>query len=145
MWELPQGGRAASAARGLVTGQLSAWGLDELADVSELVVSELVGNALRYGNGPGKLRLLRGERLVVEVSDTGPDLPQIQHADLSDEGGRGLQLINMLCRRWGSSRTATGKVVWAEQNMPSVLKAVLQAVASRPLPLCVLDGSSYRG
>lgn len=64
-------------------------------------------------------RLLRGERLVVEVSDTGPDLPQIQHADLSDEGGRGLQLINMLCRRWGSCRTVTGKVVWAEQNLPS--------------------------
>ncbi|MFG2330936.1 SpoIIE family protein phosphatase [Streptomyces sp. NPDC048604] len=119
VWELPKDGRAASVARGLVTEQLGAWGLSELADVSELVVSELVGNALRYGNGPGELRLLRGERLVVEVSDRGPDLPQIQHADLSDEGGRGLQLINMMCRRWGSCRTVTGKVVWAEQNMPS--------------------------
>ncbi|MFI8292207.1 SpoIIE family protein phosphatase [Streptomyces sp. NPDC085614] len=119
VWELPKDGRAASVARGLVTGQLATWGLDELADVCELVVSELVGNALRYGNGPGDLRLMRGERLVVEVSDTGPDLPQIQHAELSDEGGRGLQLINMLCRRWGSCRTVTGKVVWAEQNLPS--------------------------
>ncbi|QGZ52192.1 SpoIIE family protein phosphatase [Streptomyces sp. QHH-9511] len=118
-WQLPQEGRAASVARRLVTDQLAAWDLTELADVCELVVSELVGNALRYGNGPGRLRLLRGERLVVEVSDTGPDLPQIQHADLSDEGGRGLQLINMLCRRWGSCRTVTGKVVWAEQNLPS--------------------------
>ncbi|KOG36711.1 MULTISPECIES: ATP-binding SpoIIE family protein phosphatase [Streptomyces] len=119
VWRLPQEGRAASVARGLVTEQLAAWELTELADVCELVVSELVGNALRYGNGPGELRLLRGERLVVEVSDTGPDLPQIQHADLSDEGGRGLQLINMLCRRWGSCRTVTGKVVWAEQNLHS--------------------------
>ncbi|MEU6987861.1 SpoIIE family protein phosphatase [Streptomyces sp. NPDC046324] len=118
-WQLPREGRAASVARGLVTDQLAAWDLTELADVCELVVSELVGNALRYGNGPGRLRLLRGERLVVEVSDTGPDLPQIQHADLSDEGGRGLQLINMLCRRWGSCRTVTGKVVWAEQNLPT--------------------------
>ncbi|MEV6329199.1 SpoIIE family protein phosphatase [Streptomyces sp. NPDC051909] len=118
-WPLPQEGRAASVARGLVTDQLAVWDLTELADVFELVVSELVGNALRYGNGPGMLRLLRGERLVVEVSDTGPDLPQIQHADLGDEGGRGLQLINMLCRRWGSSRTATGKVVWAEHDLPS--------------------------
>ncbi|MER5310591.1 SpoIIE family protein phosphatase [Streptomyces sp. NPDC002773] len=118
-WQLPQEGRAASVARGLVKDQLAAWDLTELADACELVVSELVGNALRYGNGPGRLRLLRGERLVVEVSDTGPDLPQIQHADLSDEGGRGLQLINMLCRRWGSCRTVTGKVVWAEQNLPS--------------------------
>ncbi|MFJ7068012.1 SpoIIE family protein phosphatase [Streptomyces sp. NPDC101115] len=119
VWQLPQDGRAASAARHLVKEQLAAWHLGDLADVCELVVSELVGNALRYGNGPGALRLLRGDRLVVEVSDTGPDLPQIQHADVSDEGGRGLQLVNMLCRRWGSCRTATGKVVWAEQNMPS--------------------------
>ncbi|WP_435972648.1 ATP-binding SpoIIE family protein phosphatase [Streptomyces sp. Qhu_M48] len=118
VWHLPREGRAASVARGLVRDQLAAWRLTELVDVCELVVSELVGNALRYGNGPGELRLLRGERLVVEVSDTGPDLPQIQHAELSDEGGRGLQLINMLCRRWGSCRTATGKVVWAEQNLP---------------------------
>ncbi|MFI6417268.1 SpoIIE family protein phosphatase [Streptomyces sp. NPDC050842] len=118
-WQLPQEGRAASVARSLVTDQLAEWDLTELTDVFELVVSELVGNALRYGNGPGRLRLLRGDRLVVEVSDTGPDLPQIQHADLSDEGGRGLQLINMLCRRWGSCRTVTGKVVWAEQNLPS--------------------------
>ncbi|MEV6356997.1 ATP-binding SpoIIE family protein phosphatase [Streptomyces hydrogenans] len=118
VWPLSGDGRAASEARRLVTRQLADWGLDDLADVCELVVSELVGNALRYGNGPGELRLLRGERLVVEVSDTGPDLPQIQHADLSDEGGRGLQLVNMLCRRWGSCRTSGGKVVWAEQDLP---------------------------
>lgn len=117
VWTLPREGNVASVARRLVSEQLGAWGLSDLTDVSELVVSELVGNALRYGNGPGQLRLLRGDRLTVEVSDTGPDLPQIQHADVSDEGGRGLQLINMLCRRWGSCRTVTGKVVWAEQNI----------------------------
>ncbi|MFR9676060.1 SpoIIE family protein phosphatase [Streptomyces sp. TR02-1] len=118
IWELPEGGTAASTARRLVTQQLETWQLGELADVTELVVSELVGNALRYGGGPGQLRLLRDERLMVEVSDTGPDLPQIQHVDVQDEGGRGLQLINMLCRRWGSCRTASGKVVWAEQDIP---------------------------
>lgn len=117
-WDLPTEGNPASTARKLVTEQLGRWGLDELADVTELVVSELVGNALRYGGGPGRLRLLYDERLQVELSDTGPDLPQIQHAGVSDEGGRGLQLINLLCRRWGSCRTATGKVVWAEQNLP---------------------------
>lgn len=118
VWDLPAGGTAASTARKLVTEQLGLWSLGELAEVTELVVSELVGNALRYGGGPGQLRLLRNERLMVEVSDTGPDLPQIQHADVSDEGGRGLQLINMMCRRWGSCRTAQGKVVWAEQDIP---------------------------
>ncbi|MFF3290426.1 SpoIIE family protein phosphatase [Streptomyces sp. NPDC003023] len=117
VWPLPADATAASAARRLVVEQLGRWDLDSLADTTELVVSELVGNALRYGGAPGRLRLLRHERLVVEVSDTGPDLPLIQHATLNDEGGRGLQLINMLCRRWGSCRTSDGKVVWAEQDI----------------------------
>lgn len=116
---LPSDGSAASQARRTVRDLLTKWGLEDLVDSTELVVSELVGNALRYGHAPGELRLVRHERLSVEVSDTGPDLPQIQHADLSDEGGRGLQLINMLCRRWGACRTPTGKVVWAEQDLPS--------------------------
>lgn len=119
VWSLPPDGSAAGAARRLVRAQLERWSLSELVDVTELVVSELVGNAVRYGGGPSGLRLLRHERLCVEVSDIGPDLPQIQHAPLSAEGGRGLQLINMLCRRWGSCRTPEGKVVWAEQELPS--------------------------
>jgi anti-sigma regulatory factor (Ser/Thr protein kinase) len=118
VWSLPPDGTAASVARSLVTERLARWGLEELSDVAELVVSELVGNALRYGGGPGQLRLMRHERLTLEVSDTGPDLPQIQHAELSDEGGRGLQLVNMLSRNWGSCRTPGGKVVWAEQDIP---------------------------
>ncbi|MFE9773762.1 SpoIIE family protein phosphatase [Streptomyces sp. NPDC005931] len=116
-WPLPADGTAARVARRLVRGQLDHWELSDPTEVTELVVSELVGNAIRYGGGPGRLRLLRHERLCVEVSDTGPDLPQIQHALLSAEGGRGLQLINTLCRRWGSCRTPTGKVVWAEQDL----------------------------
>ncbi|MFI2411240.1 SpoIIE family protein phosphatase [Streptomyces sp. NPDC018947] len=116
---LPPDGKAAGQARAAVREQLVTWGLEDLVDTTELVVSELVGNALRYGNAPGELRLLRHERLSVEVSDSGPDLPQIQHADVNDESGRGLQLINLLCRRWGSCRTADGKVVWAEQDLPA--------------------------
>ncbi|MER7830080.1 SpoIIE family protein phosphatase [Streptomyces sp. NPDC095602] len=117
-WALPADGTAARTARRLVRTQLEEWELADLTDIMELVVSELVGNALRYGGGPGSLRLLRHSRLCVEVSDNGPDLPQIQHAELSAEGGRGLQLINTLCRRWGSCRTPGGKVVWAEQDLP---------------------------
>ncbi|MER7055592.1 SpoIIE family protein phosphatase [Streptomyces sp. NPDC000351] len=116
---LPPDGTAAGQARTAVREQLVRWGLGDLVDSTELVVSELVGNALRYGNAPGELRLLRHERrLSVEVSDSGPDLPQIQRADVSDESGRGLQLINMMCRSWGSCRTPEGKVVWAEQDLP---------------------------
>ncbi|MFC8103803.1 SpoIIE family protein phosphatase [Streptomyces sp. NPDC057363] len=117
---LPPDGKAAGQARTAVREQLVRWGLEDLVDSTELVVSELVGNALRYGNAPGELRLLRHERrLSVEVSDSGPDLPQIQRADVSDESGRGLQLINMMCRSWGSCRTPEGKVVWAEQDLPA--------------------------
>lgn len=118
-WDLAPDGSAARQARHLVRDQLARWDLSHMTDTIELVVSELVGNALRYGSGPGRLRLMRHERLEVEVSDVGPDLPQIQRASLNDEGGRGLQLINMLCRRWGSCRTPTGKIVWAEQDIPS--------------------------
>ncbi|MFD6585743.1 SpoIIE family protein phosphatase [Streptomyces anulatus] len=117
VWELPPDARAASVARRLVREQLDRWNLGGLVDTTELVVSELVGNALRYGGGPGQLRLLRHDRVTVEVTDTGADLPHIQPPTLSDEGGRGLQLINMLCRRWGSCRTPTGKLVWAEQDI----------------------------
>ncbi|WP_189135238.1 ATP-binding SpoIIE family protein phosphatase [Wenjunlia tyrosinilytica] len=119
VWTLSPDGSAAGEARKIVKEQLELWGMDDLVEVTELVVSELVGNALRYGGAPGELRLIRYERLCVEVSDTGPDLPQIQPVSLIDEGGRGLQLINMLCRRWGSCRTTTGKVVWAEQDIPA--------------------------
>ncbi|MBB1256958.1 SpoIIE family protein phosphatase [Streptomyces sp. OF3] len=118
VWDLPEDGTAGAVARRLVAERLRKWDLAELVDMTELVVSELVGNALRYGGGPGQLRMLRSDRLTVEVSDSGPDLPQIQHADVSDEGGRGMQLINMLCRRWGSCRTEAGKIVWAEQDIP---------------------------
>ncbi len=74
--------------------------------------------------------LLRHERLMLEISDRGPDLPQIQHAAESDEGGRGLQLINMLCRRWGSCRIPGGKVVRVEQDPPTVP----HPAGSRPAP-----------
>ncbi|MFD9686376.1 ATP-binding protein, partial [Kitasatospora sp. NPDC059088] len=118
VWDLPADASAAGAARRLVSDQLARWELTDLVDAAELVVSEMAGNALRHGRAVGPLRLLRHDRLVIEVSDRGPDLPQIQHASLSDEGGRGLQLINVLCRRWGACRTAFGKAVWAELDLP---------------------------
>lgn len=119
VWDLPGDGSAAGQARRLVRRQLAQWHMSALDDAAELVVSELVANALRYGRGAGPMRMIRGDRLVIELSDQGPDLPQIQHASLSDEGGRGLQLVNALCRRWGSCRTPYGKVVWAEFDRPA--------------------------
>lgn len=120
VWSLPADGTAPGIARRLVREQLEAWELPDLADATELVTSELVGNALRHGGGPGQLRLLRHDRLVTEVTDSGPDLPQVQRTSDEDEGGRGLQVVNMLCRSWGSCKTPDGKLVWAEQDLPGV-------------------------
>jgi GAF domain-containing protein len=70
-WELPPDPAAVSAARLNTCRQLTAWGLDELTSSTELIVSELVTDAIRYSTGPVVLRLTRDRILVCEVSDSG--------------------------------------------------------------------------
>ncbi|MQA97096.1 MAG: SpoIIE family protein phosphatase [Streptosporangiales bacterium] len=93
---------------------LARWGLETLAFEMELLVSELVTNAIVHGGPPVRLRLLRADRLVCEVHDGGHDLPVLRPAEETDEHGRGLQLVTGLAKRWGVSRTGEGKVVWFE-------------------------------
>ncbi|MFJ4920922.1 SpoIIE family protein phosphatase [Streptomyces sp. NPDC088725] len=119
-WPLPDGPIAAGEARDHVRDQLASWDLDLLTMTSELLVSELVGNAIRYGKGPIELRLLRGEGLICEVSDGSLTTPRIRHASDTDEGGRGLQLVDTLAQRWGTRYTATGKCIWTEQQVPDL-------------------------
>ncbi|MFG2557862.1 SpoIIE family protein phosphatase [Streptomyces sp. NPDC048496] len=114
-WTLPDGPIAASEARHHVRDQLEGWELDELAMTAELLVSELVGNAVRYGKSPIALRLLRAEGLICEVSDGSLSTPRIRNAAETDEGGRGLQLVAALAHRWGARYTPTGKCIWTEQ------------------------------
>ncbi|MFV5992540.1 SpoIIE family protein phosphatase [Streptomyces sp. NPDC056231] len=114
-WTLPDGPIAASEARHHVRDQLEGWELDDLAMTAELLVSELVGNAVRYGKRPIALRLLRAEGLICEVSDGSLSTPRIRNAAETDEGGRGLQLVAALAHRWGARYTATGKCIWTEQ------------------------------
>jgi hypothetical protein len=64
-----------------------------------------------------RLRLLRGPELVCEVFDGSLTMPRIRRASETDEGGRGLQLITALSRRWGTRYTATGKCIWTEQPL----------------------------
>ncbi|GAA4986316.1 SpoIIE family protein phosphatase [Kitasatospora paranensis] len=118
-WEFPADPAAVGAARAAAVDRLAAWGLAELALTTELIVSELVTNAVRYAGGPVVLRLIRDERLTCEVADPGPDRPRLRRARPTDEGGRGLFLVARLSDRWGSRRTPTGKVVWTEQLLPS--------------------------
>ncbi|MFJ9327114.1 SpoIIE family protein phosphatase [Streptomyces sp. NPDC101230] len=119
-WELPAEAVTVGRARELATRQLSGWGLDELSFATELVVSELVTNAVRYGGGPLRLRLIRDRTLLCEVADTGHTSPHLRHSAEDDEGGRGLFIVAQLVQRWGTRYTPAGKTIWTEQAFPSV-------------------------
>nr|ADM46380.1 magnesium or manganese-dependent protein phosphatase [Streptomyces sp. CS] len=117
-WHLPSEPKSVGRARELARDQLESWGLDDLADTTELLVSELVTNALRYGEGDIRLRLLLDRTLVCEVWDGGLVQPRRRRARDTDEGGRGLQLVGLLSEGWGSRRTPRGKTVWFELALP---------------------------
>ncbi|MEW2195450.1 SpoIIE family protein phosphatase [Streptomyces microflavus] len=113
-WYLEPEDAAPGRARRLARRALGRWGLDEMSDEVELLVSEVVTNAVRYAERPVTLRLLRTDILRCEVGDDSPQLPRQRRARETDEGGRGLFLVNRLARRWGATRLSTGKVVWFE-------------------------------
>ncbi|MCS0602346.1 PAS domain-containing SpoIIE family protein phosphatase/ATP-binding protein [Streptomyces sp. LP11] len=117
-WTLPREPRSVGRAREYARGQLLSWGLEPLVDTTELLVSELVTNALRYGEGEIRLRLLLDRTLVCEVWDSGLVQPRRRRARDTDEGGRGLQLVGLLSAAWGSRRTPRGKTVWFELPLP---------------------------
>ncbi|MFJ7159853.1 SpoIIE family protein phosphatase [Streptomyces sp. NPDC101118] len=121
VWELEPDPRSVGRARALAVRQVSEWGLDDLAFTTELVVSELVTNAVRYAaSGPVQLRLIRDQTLICEVSDTGHTSPHLRRASGDDEGGRGLFLIAQMTQQWGTRYTSSGKTIWAEQALPLV-------------------------
>ncbi|MFE2444342.1 SpoIIE family protein phosphatase [Streptomyces sp. NPDC059426] len=117
-WPLSEGPIAAGEARDHVRDQLTRWQLAALTPIAELLVSELVANAIRHGRGPIGLRLLRSEELICEVTDGSLTTPRIRHASETDEGGRGLQLVSALSQRWGTRYTSTGKCIWTAQTLP---------------------------
>ncbi|MGC0314888.1 ATP-binding protein [Kitasatospora acidiphila] len=107
---------SARAARTLVGEALDAWGLGDLSEDSRLVVSELVGNAVRH-TGCTRItvsieRLLVGVR--VSVRDSSGSLPVVLPTTDSEESGRGMGLVNEVATRWGVNDAPFGKVVWAE-------------------------------
>ncbi|MFI9249431.1 SpoIIE family protein phosphatase [Streptomyces sp. NPDC053069] len=117
-WTLPREPRSVGRAREYARAQLVSWDLEPLVDTAELLVSELVTNALRYGEGDIRLRLLLDRTLVCEVWDSGLVQPRRRRARDTDEGGRGLQLVGLLSAAWGSRRTPRGKTVWFELPLP---------------------------
>ncbi|MFI1161880.1 SpoIIE family protein phosphatase [Streptomyces sioyaensis] len=116
-WDLPPDPSAVAGAREKVSRRLTGWGLDEVAFTAELVVSELVTNAIRYGGPPIQLRLIRDTVLICEVSDGSSTAPHMRRARTFDEGGRGLLLVAQFAERWGTRHRAGGKSIWAEIGM----------------------------
>lgn len=113
-WELPADPAVVGGARKEAAARLAAWGLDDAVFVMELVVSELVTNAIRYAHAPIVLRLIHDQALICEVSDASTTAPHLRRARTFDEGGRGLFLVAQLSERWGTRHTTAGKTIWAE-------------------------------
>ncbi|WP_326818834.1 SpoIIE family protein phosphatase [Streptomyces sp. NBC_01762] len=114
-WEIPADPAAVCKARAWATRQLTTWGLEDLHFSTELIVSELVTNAIRYGRQPAELRLIRHDVLVCEVTDSSGTQPRLRRAATTDEGGRGLFLVAQLGQRWGCRHGQNRKTIWSEQ------------------------------
>jgi anti-sigma regulatory factor (Ser/Thr protein kinase) len=114
-WPLPSDPSSVPTARHLARTQLTDWGLYEHREVAELLVSELVTNALTHATGPIGLTMRAGDGVLrCEVRDTGAARPHVCQPRESDEGGRGLQMVETLSCRWGADHTPDGKSVWFE-------------------------------
>ncbi|MFF4586554.1 SpoIIE family protein phosphatase [Streptomyces sp. NPDC001388] len=118
VWDVEPTPAAVAETRKNVLARLEAWGLTGAAFVTELVVSELVTNAIRHAAPPVQLRLIHDRVLICEVSDAGSTAPHMRRARTYDEGGRGLLLVAQLTRRWGTRPgSGGGKTIWAEQSV----------------------------
>jgi signal transduction histidine kinase len=98
---------------------LDAWHAPQIVDDTLVVVTELVANVRQHTADGGELTLtLQPDVILVEVADTSPEKPQLRPRDSHRVGGRGMQLVAALARRWGARAASwtgrAGKVVWAE-------------------------------
>ncbi|WP_369268868.1 SpoIIE family protein phosphatase [Streptomyces sp. R11] len=117
-WSLAPEPTAVADARRRTRRQLAAWHVDEeTAYHIQLIVSELVTNAIRYGRPPIELRLIHDRTLTCEMRDAGSAAPHLRHAGTVDEGGRGLFIIAQLAQAWGTRFSTRGKTIWAEQAL----------------------------
>ncbi|MDI6409834.1 SpoIIE family protein phosphatase [Streptomyces albus] len=117
-WDVPLDPEAVAPVRAACVRQMTAWGLGETAFTVELILSELITNAVRHGAPPVTVRLLRDRYLTCEVSDASSTAPHLRRATSADEGGRGLFLIAQLAQHWGTRYGPHGKTIWAELPLP---------------------------
>jgi anti-sigma regulatory factor (Ser/Thr protein kinase) len=113
--ELPATPAAASVARLFVRCLCEEWGVGAVADVAELLSSELVTNAVLHARSGIELEAARtGSALRVDVRDVGRGRvqPKAQPAPTEAEGGRGLSIVASLAESWGVEESPSGKSVW---------------------------------
>ncbi|WP_079407184.1 SpoIIE family protein phosphatase [Streptomyces sp. 3211] len=113
-WDVAADPALVSEIRAASVRQLERWGLEESAFATELLLSELVTNAVRYGSAPIRVRLIHDRNLICEVHDASSSAPRMRQSATTDEGGRGLFLVAQLAQAWGTRYTTDGKVIWAE-------------------------------
>ncbi|MFD9334300.1 SpoIIE family protein phosphatase [Streptomyces sp. NPDC060028] len=116
-WDVPPDPAAVSPVRKACARRLADWGLEDIAFTTELILSELMTNAIRYGSEPIRVRLLFDRSLICEISDGSSTSPHLRRAEATDEGGRGLFLVAQFAERWGTRYTARGKIIWSEQAL----------------------------
>ncbi|UQA92094.1 ATP-binding protein [Streptomyces halobius] len=115
---LPPVASSVRQARALTRSELASRGLTDHEGTAELLVSELVTNALRYAACAVRLSLsFRGDTLHCEVEDTSLGPSVVRGAREEDESGRGLLLVQELARAWGRRDSRVGKVVWFELGL----------------------------
>ena len=110
-------GGAARDARRRVYAVCHEAGAGEVCDDAQLVVSELVANVVKHGDGVIDVRVVMdgpGRRLRIEVGDPAPGVPRVGTPGPESEGGRGLVMVQRLATAWGVQRREVGKVVWCE-------------------------------
>ena len=125
--DLPRDATAGLVARRALLDACRSWGLadEDWVDDASLLVTELVGNAVRHTGGQPALQLDRYADVVAVVVVDGSDrLPRASSADGLADGGRGLQVVEALAERWGVERRPGGKAVWARTRpCPSLVGA----------------------
>ena len=106
---------AAARARQFIAGTMRAWGCDEAIADAELLVSELVTNAILHARSPATVTIGRdGPQLRVAVCDSSPSPPRLRDYGPDAVTGRGLLLVDRIARRWGVEMNGDGKCVWFE-------------------------------
>jgi serine phosphatase RsbU (regulator of sigma subunit)/PAS domain-containing protein/anti-sigma regulatory factor (Ser/Thr protein kinase) len=130
-WDVARDPAAVAPLREACSRQLERWGLAELSFATELILSELLTNAIRYGAAPIHVRLLLDRTLICEISDGSSTSPHIRRAGATEEGGRGLYLVASFAERWGTRYSARGKTIWSSQAPPKTAEASGQRLAGR--------------